>query len=672
MSQYASHYRMAFLGASTAIILTAFAERSSAAASPSPGDGRSVPARIPNDHMQDAPLRPTEIPSPRILIDAAEIGEPISPYIYGQFIEHLGRCIYGGIWAEMIEDRKFFHPVGSAESPWQIVGPPDAVRMVEEGAFVGDHAPTVSLPGREQRAGIAQHGLALKAGQEYVGRIWLSGDASAAPVQVSLIWGDGPGDQQTVQVDALFADFTKTTLSFRPTRAAEARLEITATGAGAFRIGTLSLMPADNVAGMRADTLALLKELGAPVYRWPGGNFVSGYDWRDGIGDRDRRPPRKNPAWQGVEHNDFGLDEFMTFCRTLGTEPYIALNTGLGTIENAVAELEYVNGAPDTAGGRLRAQHGHVEPYGVKFWGIGNEMYGDWQLGHIPLADYTRRHNAYVDALRKVDPSIRVIGVGAVGKWSATMLRDCADRLDYLSEHVYWGEQSDLLAHVRQAPDSLRRTADAHRSYRREIPSLRGRDIRICEDEWNYWYGPQVFGECGTRYFLKDALGCAAALHEFARNSDLFFMANYAQTVNVIGAIKTSKTAAALETTGLVLKLYRHHFGTIPVATHTTPEIDAQAAWSADRQVLTIGVMNPSREPLTIPLALRGVKLSGLGRVWQIAGDDPLAFNDPEAGMKVRVEERTIEGVSDTLSVAPCSVTLFALPATAPGSSRRG
>ncbi|MBU0639899.1 MAG: alpha-L-fucosidase [Planctomycetes bacterium] len=604
-------------------------------------------------------------PGPHLAIDATDEGDPISPYIYGQFIEHLGRCIYGGIWAEMIEDRKFFHPVGSAESPWQIVGPADAARMAKDGAFVGEHSPAITLPGGQQCAGIVQHGLALEAGQEYVGRVWLSGDASAAPVWINLIWGDGPGDRQAVQVDRLTADFARTALSYRPPRASEARLEITAAGAGAFRVGTVSLMPADNVDGMRADTLALLRELDAPVYRWPGGNFVSGYDWRDGVGDRDRRPPRKNPAWQGVEQNDFGLDEFMTFCRILGTEPYIALNTGLGTIGSAAAELEYANGAPDTTGGRLRAQNGHAEPYGVKFWGIGNEMYGDWQLGHVPLAEYTRRHNAYVDALRKVDPTVKVIGVGAVGEWSATMLRDCADHLDYLSEHTYWGNQPDLASHVGQARNALRHTADAHRRYRRELPNLKGRDIRICEDEWNYWYGPHVFGELGTRYFLKDALGCATALHEFARNSDLFFMANYAQTVNVIGAIKTSKTAAAFETTGLVLKLYRHHFGTVPVATHATPDIDAQAAWSADRRTLTIAIVNPSQEPLEVPLALHGARLSGGGRVWQIAGNDPLAFNDPDEGIKVRIEERAMEGIPGALKIAPCSVTLFALPTTA-------
>jgi alpha-N-arabinofuranosidase len=123
-------------------------------------------------------------------------------------------------------------------------------------------------------------------------------------------------------------------------------------------IGTASLMPDDNVEGLRADTLALLKELRAPIYRWPGGNFVSGYDWRDGIGDRDRRPPRTNPAWTGVEHNDFGMHEFIRFCQLVGTEPWITVNTGFGDAYSAAAQLEYCNARPTPSGARAARRTG--------------------------------------------------------------------------------------------------------------------------------------------------------------------------------------------------------------------------------------------------------------------------------------------------------------------------
>jgi len=330
-------------------------------------------------------------------------------------------------------------------------------------------------------------------------------------------------------------------------------------------------MPADNIDGFRPDVLALLKELNAPVYRWPGGNFVSGYDWRDGIGDRDRRPPRKNPAWKGVEHNDVGIHEYLDLMRLIGAEPYITVNSGLGDVVMAVEELEYANGAPDSKMGRRRAANGHPEPWGVRFWSVGNEMYGDWQLGHMPLADYVKKHILFASAMKAADPSIKIVAVGAVGPWSETMLAEAANAMDLMSEHFYVGLKPGLLSHVSQMPSEVRRIAEAHRKYRASIPSLKTKEVPVALDEWNYWHGPEIYGEIGTQYFLEDALGIAAAFNEYARQSDVYFMANYAQTVNVIGAIKTSKTAAVLDTTGVILALYRAHFGTVPVAVGGSP-----------------------------------------------------------------------------------------------------
>ena len=159
---------------------------------------------------------------------------------------------------------------------------------------------------------------------------------------------------------------------------------------------------------------------------------------------------------------------------------------------------------------------------------------------------------------------------------------------------------------------------------------------------------------------MKDALGCAAALNEFSRNSDLFFMANYAQTVNVIGAIKTSKESVALETTGLVLKLYRHHFGTLPVKVATSPTIDASAAWSSDKKVVTIAVVNPTTRQARVPLSIDGVSLRGTGTRYVIAGD-PMSHNDPSDPFRVVIRESPLGAVSDTLELDACSVTLLSL-----------
>ncbi len=596
---------------------------------------------------------------PSIAIDANKRGEPISEYIYGQFIEHLGRCIYGGIWAEMIEDRKFYDPVGHERSPWKAIG---AVVMNETRPFVGQHTPRIAAEGNGQPAGIVQEGLGLRKGKQYVGYIWLKGVPGANPVHVNLIWGDGQDDGQTVVIEKLPGPYAKFPLKF--TAGADTdngRLMIISKGNGTFHVGTASLMPADNIQGFRRDTLALLKELDSPIYRWPGGNFVSGYDWEDGIGDRDRRPPRKNPAWLGVEHNDVGVHEFIALCRLLETEPYIAVNSGFGDVAASVEELQYVNGPADTPMGKLRAENGHPEPFGVVWWSIGNEMYGGWQLGHMPLGQYIAKHNRFAEAMRAEDPSIKLIAVGSVGPWSEGMMSQSADQMDSVSEHFYCQEIPGLASHVKQIPDAIRRIADAHRRYRREFDSLKGKDIRIALDEWNYWYGPHVFGELGTRYFLKDGLGIAAGLHEYARQSDIYLMANYAQTVNVIGCIKTSKTDASFATTGLVLKLYRKHFGTVPVKVATQSPLDVAAALSDDGKTLTIGIVNPTMTELDLPLSIEGLKLSGTGTRWQIAGGDPMAYNEPGAEPKIAIEESSVNEASERLSVAPCSVTLYEL-----------
>jgi len=598
---------------------------------------------------------------PQASIDASIVLAPVSPLIYGQFIEHLGRCIYQGIWAEMLEDRKFFYPVGSQDSPWKAVGEPANVRMNPILPCTGVHAPEIRLKGDGGAGGIVQEGLAVLKGKSYAGRIVLAGDPGAAPVEVALVWGTAPEARQTVSLLDFKTEYRTFPLAFTAGDSSDnARLEIASRGIEAFRVGTVSLMPADNVEGFRPEVLALLRELDAPIYRWPGGNFVSGYDWRDGIGDRDRRPPRKNPAWQGVEHNDVGVHEFMDFCRLVKTEPYITVNSGQGNETLAADMVEYVNGAASTAMGALRARNGRADPWRVVWWSIGNEMYGGWQLGHMPIQDYVLKHNRFAAAMRAKDPSIKLVAVGAVGEWSQRMLAACRDAMDAISEHFYVGERPGLLSHVNQVPAEVRRIAEAHRRYRLTIGALEGKAVPIALDEWNYWYGPDLYGEIGVRYFLKDALGIAAGLHEFVRQSDMFVMANYAQTVNVIGAIKTTKTAAAFDTTGLVLKLYRAKFGTIPVKVAGAPApLDVAAAWREGRKVLTMAVVNPTKETQDLPVSFEGIKVPAAARLHLITGPDEGAYNEPGKEPVVRIVTTVGAPFGSRLSLPPLSISLY-------------
>lgn len=607
--------------------------------------------------FDDIELAPVEDEAPvscTVHIDRAATGPAISPYIYGQFIEHLGRCIDGGIWAEMLADRKFFYEVGQGESPWQPLAAGSTIHMSREEPYVGDHEPAL-----EAGQGIVQAGLGVRAGKQYTGRIVLAGPGR---VHVVLVWGDAADARQEIVIDAVEPGYNTFPLAFDVTGDSDhARLEILADQP--MRLGPVSLMPADNVGGLRADTLALLKELNAPVYRWPGGNFVSGYDWRDGIGDRDRRPPRKNPAWQGVEYNDFGMHEFFRFCEILGTEAYIAVNSGLGDVEMARAEVEYALGGKDTPMGQWRGHNGHAEPWAVRFWGIGNEMYGDWQLGHMPLSDYVAKHKAFAAAMRTVSPDLQLVGVGATGPWTETMLAECADSMALLSEHFYLQEKASVPAHVRAMRDAIRTRAKTHRQYHTTIPALQGKFIPIAMDEWNYWYGDYVFGELGTRYFQKDGLGIAVGLHEYFRNSDVYYMANYAQTVNVIGAIKTSKTAAALESTGLVLKLYRAQWGDTPLNIEgKTGALDVAAALAGGGTRLCIGIVNPTQHQATVTPDLKGFTGFADGATLYRIAADPMAYNDPATPDVIGIQNESLENPAAPISVPPYSVSIAVIP----------
>ena len=554
---------------------------------------------------------------------------------------------------------------GGQDSPWEEVGQPAGLAMSDDHPYVGVHSPRLFLDGKG-RAGLGQGKLAFVAGGKYQGRVILAGAGNVFPVMVSVVWGRGEGDRWSTEIAGPAADYKAFPFEFTAAAStAEGRLEITSPGRGWLSVGTVSLMPTDNVRGFRPEVVALLKQLDAPVYRWPGGNFVSGYDWRDGIGERDLRPPRKNPAWLGIEHNDVGVHEFLDLMDLIGSEPYITVNSGLGDVKMAADEVEYVNGRADTAMGVLRAKNGRPGPWKVGFWSIGNEMYGDWQLGHLPLSDYVKKHAAFAEAMRAVDPSIRLVAVGAVGEWSETMLTEAAGQMDLISEHFYSGEKPGLLSHVNQVPLAIRRIADIHRGYRETIPGLRDRPVPVALDEWNYWYGPEIYGEIGTQYFLKDALGIAAGINEYARQTDIYFMANYAQTVNVIGAIKTSKTEAVFDTTGLVLMLYRRHFGTVPVEVGGAPEpLDVMACLKEGGDVLTISVVNPMDKAMTLKLEFPGIKTAKKADLYVLTGDGPQACNVPGKPAGVAIREDKAVKFGQKIVVPPLSASLYEVKIT--------
>ena len=305
--------------------------------------------------------------------------------------------------------------------------------------------------------------------------------------------------------------------------------------------------PLSDERGFRKDVLGLLRDLRLGTLRWPGGNFASNYHWQDGIGPKDDRPRRAELAWGGEEPNRFGTDEFLAYCAELGTEPYICLNMGTGTLEEALAWVEYCNSAANTYWAARRGDNGRAEPYRVRYWALGNEMYGAWQVGAMSAEEYVREATRWARAIRMLDPGAALIGCGETGwtEWDRVVIDGLAGLVDYHSVHLYTGSDdywtNVLQPHqaeraIRSAAAMIERTA-----YRQSLPKM----PRIAYDEWNVWYRVMT-GDLAERYTHSDALAVATYLNIFIRHSGWVKMANLAQMVNAIAPIvATPETAVA-------------------------------------------------------------------------------------------------------------------------------
>ena len=302
-----------------------------------------------------------------------------------------------------------------------------------------------------------------------------------------------------------------------------------------------------------------------PLLRWPGGNFVSGYHWIDGVGPRDERPRKSELAWLAEESNRFGTDEFIEYCRVLDTDPYICINMGTGTIDEAQAWVEYCNGTGNTHWANLRRKNGHEEPFNVRYWGLGNELYGGWQLGASTADDYVKKGREFAKVMKLTDPSIELISCGQNGwsDWDRVVIEGLAAIVDYHSIHIYTGS-GDYYRNVfqpHQAERAIRICAAMieQARYNQRI----SRPIGIAYDEWNVWYRTRSAADrqagIEEQYDLSDALAIATYLNIFIRQCKDVPIANLAQMVNAIAPIFTNPDGLFLQTIYHPLRLYAEH-----------------------------------------------------------------------------------------------------------------
>ncbi|KAF7304465.1 Glycoside hydrolase family 51 protein [Mycena chlorophos] len=313
--------------------------------------------------------------------------------------------------------------------------------------------------------------------------------------------------------------------------------------------------------GYRKDVLAALKELKVPVVRYPGGNFVSTYRWQDGVGPKELRPRRPELAWLTEESNQFGTDEFVAWCRELGAEPYLCLNMGTGTLEDALGWLEYCNSSANTHYANLRRANGHPEPYGVKYWALGNEVWGPWQVGQMSAEDYAKTAFQWAKALRLLDPSIKLVSCGESGfsDWDRVVLKVLAPVVDYHSIHLYTHSKGSHDVNV-MGPAAAEKGIEITKSLidLALIEHGLSKEITVCFDEWNVWDPVRAPGEKGAEehYDLSDALAVASWLNVFIRKADVVKFACIAQSVNVISPIITSPSGLFKQTTFYPLWLF--------------------------------------------------------------------------------------------------------------------
>jgi len=424
--------------------------------------------------------------------------------------------------------------------------------------------------------------------------------------------------------------------------------------------------------GFRGDVLKLVRDLKAPLVRYPGGNYVSNYDWEDGIGPKDKRPARLDLAWKTTETNEVGTDEFIRWCRKAGTEPMLAVNLGTKGFIEALAMLEYCNHPGGSYWSDLRKKNGSKDPHNVKVWCLGNEMDGPWQMNHRTAYEYGRVANEVGRGMKVFDSSLELVACGSshanmptYPDWEAEVLSECYDNVDYISLHTYWDNwDNDYLNFVAKSVpleryiDTVGGIIDYVKAKKRSK-----HNVYISFDEWNVWYhsrkqgigdgdgvnwrkAPPILEDV---YNFEDVLLVGCALNTFIRRSDRVKVACIAQLVNVIAPIMTETGGPAWKQTTYYPLYYASLYGrgdamdvSVDVPTYDAkvaddvPYLDVAAVKNTDGKTLTFFIVNrhPDQD-MTVDIAMAGFDATAIAEHITMAHPDLRATNTAKAPNRV-------------------------------------
>ncbi len=623
-----------------------------------------------------------------IIIQADQVEGQLSPMLYGQFIEFMYEGIKGGLHAEMVRNRSFEEvPNGIGLSRYWERYPDDrnddyalsfhwddSIAYPVKTAFFENppvqHALKVRLgKGVVQRHGIYQARLPIQAGMAYQGYVWMKTTGYEGRVLVAVEQDRVGGEiYAEAEIDQVSGDWKQYTFVLTPQKTdLLAKLAILFEGVGEIWIDQVSLLPDEAVGAVRKDVFEAVKALQPAFIRWPGGNVAQDYHWQWGIGPRDQRPVWPNLSWKNEpEPSDFGTDEFIAFCRDVGAEPTITVNVeGLGaTAEEAAAWVAYCNSPATSHYGAMRAAHGHPEPYAVKYWEIGNEIWGDWVRGHSDATTYAQNYNRYVAAMRAVDSTIQFIAVGDNNmEWNRTVLRLSGKNMDYLAIHHYYGEKqmNNDAGNLMARPLFYERFyQEVEQMIRKEVPN---HTLQLAINEWGLDL-PEA-----RQYSMESALYGARLMHVFERRSPVVAMSAVSDLINGWpgGIIQASRHQVFFSPLYHLNRLYQEHRGKERLKTLVKspsfdtsqegkgiPSIDAVVSRSANGKQIYIKVINTSHEKaIEVSFDVKGTSLK-TEATWDLLTADDLkthnSFRTPEAIVPHR---RKIQGGTHFKAMLP-------------------
>ncbi|WP_432876604.1 alpha-L-arabinofuranosidase C-terminal domain-containing protein [Kribbella sp. CA-245084] len=450
--------------------------------------------------------------------------------------------------------------------------------------------------------------------------------------------------------------------------------------------------------GLRGSVVDAIAELGAPVVRWPGGCTGTSYEWERGVGpDRER-----TVDWHfGYDvGNGFGTAEFVAYCRRIGAEPQINLTTGTGSLREALAWIEYCNGTGDSLWANLRRSHGYDEPFDVRYWQIGNEEWGSWEIGQVSPQENAVRCREWAKAIRRLDPDLKVLAIGCFEPtqavdWNLALLREAWEHIDYLTLHTYWpfdptadgGDYARVLSGPHRTEGAIVAIQGLVELVAREKPGTPKPELAFtewnCADATRFEMSPKWRpGE--TRYRTVDALAVASFLNVMQRQADSVTLANFAQTINVVGALVVTDDEVVRETVYWPLWMQRRYSGKLSLAGDTTcptvpgetlertptklPSLDISASTNPGDTTVWLSIINRDRnQPAHLSIDLGHRLASNVVRLHQLHTEDPLAQNTRPDPDRVAPSTDEVKLTDDlTLDLPPSSYTIIELTTTEP------